>query len=109
MGIMQDDLCNPYILSTTVLSDSMRESIHTLRCDFLCLQEQADQVAVSQMRLCKLAFSLVFTAYLSNAVVSGKSPFSFSGGNRPPRSLNISVARRGLISDWTGRGFFVVL
>ena len=57
--------------------------------------ERVDQVAVSPVRLCILAFSLVFTAYLSNAVVSGKSPF-FSGSrsseaagiaNRPPRSL----------------------
>ena len=27
--------------------DRMRESIHALRCVFLCLQEQADQVEVS--------------------------------------------------------------
>jgi hypothetical protein len=48
------------------------------------------------VRLCILAFSFVFTAYLSNAVVSGKSPFYFSGshsseaagvGNSLPRSL----------------------
>ena len=46
--------------------------------------------------ICKLTFSLVFTAYLSNTVVSGKPPFSFSGSrsseaagivNRPPRRL----------------------
>ena len=34
------------------------------------------------MRLCILGFSLVFTAYLSNAVVSGKLPFWFSGSQR---------------------------
>ena len=48
------------------------------------------------VRLCILAFSLVFTAYLFNAVVSGKSPFYFSGSRSseevgithgPPRSL----------------------
>ena len=58
--------------------------------------ERVDQVAVSPVRLCILPFSLVFTAYLSKAVVSGKSPFYFSGScsskaagiaNRPPRSL----------------------
>ena len=57
--------------------DSMRELIHAIRCDFLSpqgTQERADQVAVSPV-LCILAFSLVFTAYLSNTVVSGKSPF----------------------------------
>ena len=74
----------------------MRESIHASRCDFLShqgTQERADQVAVSPVLL---AFSLVFTAYLSNAVVSGKSPNNFSGSgsyeavgiaHSPPRSL----------------------
>ena len=43
----------------------MRELIHALRCD-------------CQVRLCILAFSLVFTAYLSNAVVLRKNlPFIF--------------------------------
>ena len=49
-------------------------------CEVMCLtlSLRADQVAVSPVRLCILAFSLVFTAYLSNAVVSGKSGlFSF--------------------------------
>ena len=61
----------------------MRESIHAIRCDFMSpqgTQERADQVAVSPVRLCILAFSLVFTAYLSNAVVSGKTPFYFQAG-----------------------------
>ena len=35
-------------------------------------------VEVSQCSLCILAFSLVFTPYLSNAVVSAKSPHCFS-------------------------------
>ena len=66
--------------------DSMRESIHDLPCDFLSPQgTQSERI-----------FSLVFTAYLSNAVASGKSPIRFSGSrssesagitNRPPRSL----------------------
>ena len=37
-----------------------------------CAAEQVEQVAVSQ---CDYAYSLVFTAYLSNTVISGKSPF----------------------------------
>ena len=58
--------------------------------------ERADQVAVRPVGLCILAFLLVFTAYLSNAVVPGKSPFYVSGlhsseaatiANRPHRSL----------------------
>ena len=58
--------------------------------------EQVDQAAVSPVRLCILAFSLVFTAYLTNAVVKGKSAFYFSGSRSseavgiahgPPRSL----------------------
>ena len=61
------------------LVDSMRESIHAFRCDFICLQisytERVEQVAVSQLDL--LAFSLVFTPYLSNAVVSGNDIFLF--------------------------------
>ena len=40
--------------------------------------DREEQVTVSPMWLGILAFSLVFTAYLSNAVVSGKSPFYFS-------------------------------
>ena len=50
-----------------------------------------------------LAFSLVFTPYLWNAVVSGKSPFLFSCfrgpqaagiAHRPPRSLYCENKRR---------------
>ena len=50
-----------------------------------------------------LAFSLVFTPYLWNAVVSGKSPFLFSCfrspqaagiAHRPPRSLYWENKRR---------------
>ena len=53
-------------------------------------------VEVSRCSLCILAFSLVFTPYLSNAVVSAKSPHSFSCprsteavgiAHKPPRSL----------------------
>ena len=53
-------------------------------------------VEVSQCSLCILAFSLVFTTYLSNAVVSAKSPVQFSCpcgtedvgiAHKPPRSL----------------------
>ena len=72
--------------------DNMRESTHALSCDFLSLREREAQWDY----ICILAFSLVFTAYLSNAVVSGKSLSYFSGlrsseadgnTNRPPRSL----------------------
>ena len=35
-------------------------------------------VEVSQCSLCILGFSLVFTPYLSNAVISAKSPHDFS-------------------------------
>ena len=64
--------------------------------------ERADQVAVSPVRLCILAFSLVFMAHLSNAVVSGKSLF-FSGSHsseaaaiayRPPRSVDTHTDRQ---------------
>ena len=52
----------------------MSDVIHALSWDFLSLPglytEQEDQVAVNM----QLAFSVVFTAYLSNAVISGKSP-----------------------------------
>ena len=53
-------------------------------------------VEVSQCSLCILAFSLVFTPYLSNAVVSAKSPHYFSCpcsteavgiAHKPPHSL----------------------
>ena len=53
-------------------------------------------VEVSQCSLCILAFSLVFTPYLSNAVASAKSPRYFSclcsaeavgNAHKPPRSL----------------------
>ena len=40
-------------------------------------QNRLNTVEVSQCSLCILAFSLVFTPYLSNAVVSAKSPFYF--------------------------------
>ena len=49
----------------------------------------------SPVLICIVALPLVFTAYLSNAVVSGKLPFYFSGArsseaagitNRPSRS-----------------------
>ena len=52
---------------------------------------------------CMLAFSLVFTPYFWNAVVSGKSPFLFSCfrspeaagiAYRPPRSLYFENRRR---------------
>ena len=53
-------------------------------------------VEVSQCSLCILAFSLVFTPYLPNAVVSAKLPHYFSCScsteavgiaHEPPRSL----------------------
>ena len=58
-------------------------------------QNGKNAVEVSQCSLC-MAFSLVFTPYLSNAVVSAKSPVSFSCpcdtedvgiAHKPPRSL----------------------
>ena len=58
--------------------------------------EWANAVEISQCSLCILAFSLVFTPYLSNAVVSAKSPHYFSCpcsteavgmAHKPPRSL----------------------
>ena len=46
-------------------------------------------VEVSQCSLCILPFSLVFTPYLSNAVLSEKSPHTEDVGivHKPPRSL----------------------
>ena len=58
----------------------MRELMHNLRGDFLRLrkvQRASGLVKVSWCDYALLAFSLVFMAYLSNAVVSGKSPFFF--------------------------------
>ena len=40
-------------------------------------QNGLNAVEVSQCSLCILAFPLVFTPYLSNALVSAKSPVSF--------------------------------
>ena len=50
------------------------------------MQERADQVAVSPVLICILAFSLVFTAHLSNAVVP-RSSETAGIANGPPRSL----------------------
>ena len=48
--------------------------------DFLCLLPpqgiKSKRIGRGKLvRLCILAFSLVFMAYLSNAVIKGKSPF----------------------------------
>ena len=61
-----------HVLATVVYS--MRESIHAVCCDFLSLWGTKSE---HPMRYCILAFSLSFTAYLSNAVVSRKRPFTF--------------------------------
>ena len=58
----------------------MREWIHAILPEPPRYTERADQVVVSPVLLCILAFSLGFTAYLSNAVVSGNSPFTFQAG-----------------------------
>ena len=59
-------------------------------------------VEVSQCSLCILAFSLVFTPYIPNAVVSAKSPHYFSCScsteavgiaHEPPRSLSCENSR----------------
>ena len=51
------------------------------------------------VRLCILAFSLVFTAYLSNAVVSGKSPLNFLGS----RSVVLKVPLIGRLVAFSAR------
>ena len=59
-------------------------------------QNGLNLIEVSQCWLCMLAFSLVFTPYLSNAVVSAKLPRCFSCpcsteavgiAHKPPHSL----------------------
>ena len=61
-----------------------------------CALNGLNAVEVIQCSLCILAFSLVFTPYLSNAVVSAKLPVYFSCpcsteavgiAHKPPRSL----------------------
>ena len=59
----------------STIVDSMRISIHALRCHFLCLQGTHSKWIRSREASGKLAFSLVLTPYLLNAVVYGKSPF----------------------------------
>ena len=77
------------------LLDSTRESILALRYYFWRLQG-TQSCRGKPVLICILALSLVFTPYLSNAVVSAKSPHYFScscsteaGGiaHKPPRSL----------------------
>ena len=59
-------------------------------------RERPGDEASKPVLIIKLAFSLVFTPYLSNAVVSAKSPHYFSGcssteavdiAHKPSRSL----------------------
>ena len=57
-------------LATVV--DTMRESIHDLRCDFLCLQDTQRERTRSRFLISILAFSLVF-----HAAVSEKTPLIF--------------------------------
>ena len=82
--------------------DSKRESIHALRCDFLCLQDtQSKNVYNIRMRTANWWVGPCNSVHdrasfsLSNAVVSAKSLFHFSGSrssaavgiaDRPPRS-----------------------
>ena len=77
------------------LLDSTRESILALRYNFWRLQG-TQSCRGKPVLICILALSLVFTPYLSNAVVSAKSPHSFSCpcsteavgiAHKPPRSL----------------------
>ena len=77
------------------LLDSTRESILALRYNFWRLQG-TQSCRGKPVLICILALSLVFTPYLSNAVVSAKSPHLFSCpcsteavgiAHKPPRSL----------------------
>ena len=77
------------------LLDSTRESIIALRYNFYRLQG-TQSCRGKPVLICILALSLVFTPYLSNAVVSAKSPHYFSCpcsteavgiAYKPPRSL----------------------
>ena len=77
------------------LLDSTRESILALRYNFWRLQG-TQSCRGKPVLICILALSLDFTPYLSNAVVSAKSPHSFSCpcsteavgiAHKPPRSL----------------------
>ena len=77
------------------LLDSMRKSILALRYNFWRLQG-TQSCRGKPVLICILALSLVFTPYLSNAVVSAKSPHLFSCpcsteavgiAHKPPRSL----------------------
>ena len=77
------------------LLDSTRELILALRYNFWRLQG-TQSCRGKPVLICILALSLVFTPYLSNAVISAKSPHSFSCpcsteavgiAHKPPRSL----------------------
>ena len=77
------------------LLDSTRESILALRYNFWRLQG-TQSCRGKPVLICILALSLVFTPYLSNAVVSAKSPHYFlcscsteavGIAHKPPRSL----------------------
>ena len=77
------------------LLDSTRESILALRYNFWRLQGTQGYRG-KPVLICILALLLVFTPYLSNAVVSAKSPHYFSCpcsteavgiAHKPPRSL----------------------
>ena len=77
------------------LLDSTRELILALRYNFWRLQG-TQSCRGKPVLICILALSLVFTPYLSNAVVSAKSPHYFSCpcsteavgiAHKPPRSL----------------------
>ena len=77
------------------LLDSTRESILALRYNFWRLQG-TQSCRGKPVLICILALSLVFTPYLSNAVISAKSPHFFSCpcsteavgiAHKPPRSL----------------------
>ena len=77
------------------LLDSTRESILALRYNFWRLQG-TQSCRGKPVLICILALSLVFTPYLSNAVISAKSPHYFSCpcsteavgiAHKPPRSL----------------------
>ena len=77
------------------LLDSTRESILALRYNFWRLQG-TQSCRGKPVLICILALSLVFTPYLSNAVVSAKLPHYFSCpcsteavgiAHKPPRSL----------------------
>ena len=67
------------------LVDCMRESIHVLRCNFLCLQGTRSRPIGSRWA----SAIIVFAAYLSNAVVSGKSPNAF-WGSRSSEAVGIA-------------------